>query len=272
MSKRFLVLIDFSSYSKDLLLFAHNWSIGMNAKILLVHVPVILKPVLTDPAAEREIATIEIRESLTKLKDFNMETLGTTKNIDFLVSDESLLLLLPRLLDEGSHNLIFVGLKGTGTLKKIFWGSTTVDIVTYINHTVVAVPKAISNLVPHTLYISINMKVPLNTPHLDHLLYFMDSLVKRIVFISIIDKEEHSDEEEYLKTLVEKYNPKVSSSYRIFEGNSPFKEVKTLMSGKTDSVLVIQRGSRSFLDQLFRKFLVNELVYDGNTPLIVLPE
>lgn len=36
-------------------------------------------------------------------------------------------------------------------------------------------------------------------------------------------------------------------------------------------MLVVQKGSRLLTDQLFRQFLINELVYEGQTPLIVLP-
>ena len=44
-----------------------------------------------------------------------------------------------------------------------------------------------------------------------------------------------------------------------------------VINNKIDEMLIVQKGSRLLTDQLFRRFLINELVYEGQTPLIVLP-
>lgn len=55
--------------------------------------------------------------------------------------------------------------------------------------------------------------------------------------------------------------------HRIYEGSN----IKDVINSKVDELLVVQKGSRLFSDHLFRKFMINELVYEGQTPMIVLP-
>ncbi|CAN5555666.1 hypothetical protein BH23BAC1_BH23BAC1_51610 [soil metagenome] len=273
MEKRFLVLIDFSTYSRDQLLLAHSWGIAIKAKLLLIHNFVVVRPALTDRQTEKEIAAYEKEKALTRLKEFAYETLGEVPNIEFFASEKNLLLLIPEFLSQEYDNLTFVGLKGTGPLKKIFWGSTTIDLIKNINHTVVAVPKHLSNYSPDKFYIALNRKFQLNTSELEYLLYLFGSQIKNMVFISVITElDDHSSTVKYLRALVDKYVKLKNSSYQVFEGENAFKEIKELMEKQSNAILLVQRGSRSLIDQIFRKFLVNELVYDGSIPLIVLPE
>lgn len=54
------------------------------------------------------------------------------------------------------------------------------------------------------------------------------------------------------------------------ENLTAFDLLKERVELTEDSFLVLQQGSRSLSDKLFRKFMVNELVFNAKTPLIVL--
>lgn len=56
---------------------------------------------------------------------------------------------------------------------------------------------------------------------------------------------------------------------QIYEGKNFFELLKERVKHTTDSFLLLQQGSRSLMDYLFRKFMINELVYNTQTPLIV---
>jgi hypothetical protein len=57
----------------------------------------------------------------------------------------------------------------------------------------------------------------------------------------------------------------------IYEGNNPFNDIKKVINNNNGQMLIVQKGSRLLTDHFFRKFLINELVYEGQTPLVVLP-
>ncbi|MNE57231.1 hypothetical protein D3C80_1521830 [compost metagenome] len=67
------------------------------------------------------------------------------------------------------------------------------------------------------------------------------------------------------------FSDRFNTDFAIYEGNNPFDDIKKIINNKNDEMLIVQKGSRHLTDQLFRKFLINELVYEGQTPLIVLP-
>jgi hypothetical protein len=152
-------------------------------------------------------------------------------------------------------------------------GSTTIDIVDNIQTPVVAIPKNLAVFTPTTFYVGITPKFLLNHSTFDYILHLFDSQIKNISFFSIItNQDDLSDTIEYLQSLVTKYNSMKNSSYKTYEGENAFTEIKKFMINQSDGILLVQRGSRSFLDQIFRKFLINDLVYDANVPLLVLPE
>ncbi|MBK7426529.1 MAG: hypothetical protein IPI60_05615 [Saprospiraceae bacterium] len=78
--------------------------------------------------------------------------------------------------------------------------------------------------------------------------------------------------EKELERLTALFKDRFNTSFEIYEGSNPFEDIKKVINNKIDEILIVQKkGSRLLTDQLFRKFLINELVYDAQTPLIVLP-
>ncbi|MDX5422676.1 MAG: universal stress protein [Hymenobacteraceae bacterium] len=272
MKTRFIVLIDFSSYSKFELQLAKCWGDAMGADLLLLHQPLVFAPALTDIETRDEIVQNEVEKATAKLRSFAGQHLENTSRVTYRVATEDLFLALSELLREHYYNLIFVGLKGTGLLKRIFLGSTAIKVIDQVNVPTVAVPRHPFNMSPESFYVGVNYRYPLNTEALDKLLSLFGDRIKNIKFISIItEKDSRKLAIEYLEDLEEQYGTQWNASYHTFEGDDAFYELKQYMNARTDGVLLVQRGTRSLTDQLFRRFFINELVYDASVPLIVLP-
>lgn len=60
--------------------------------------------------------------------------------VSYSVSESHIQVSLLNLLAEPFENLIFVGLKGSGLLKKIFLGSFAIQVIDNTNNIVVAMP------------------------------------------------------------------------------------------------------------------------------------
>lgn len=273
MKTRFIVLIDFSSYSKFELQLAKHWADSMAADVLLLHEPVVMAPALTDASTRNEIIGYETDKALNKLKAFTMQHLPDTRRISYRVAEDSLIISLQRLLSEYYYNVIFVGLKGTGFLKRIFMGSTAISVIDETNDVVVAVPRHSFNMSPDTLYISVYYKYRLNTAELDKVLQLFGDKIKHIRFLSVVAKKDSMKQTMgYLEELRKMYHGERDAHIEAFEGEDAFYTLKQYMNAHADGMLVVQKGSRSFTNQVFRRFLINELVYDASVPLIVLPQ
>jgi len=272
MKNRFIVLIDFSAYSEHLLRFAHEWSERVRAEMLLVHSTTTVAPVMTPHESKVGIADHAHRAALKKLKVFAEGVLPAEASFKRLVSEKHPVAILNPLLQEHFNNLVFLGLKGTGFLKKVFIGSQAVRIIDGIDNLIVAVPLNVDCCSPNAIHVAVQKSRPLNLFELNKFLKFAGEKADKIDFFSIITPDDDArSTEKYLKELAGLYSDKWDVSYEILKGPSALTGLKSVMSNRKNEFVVVQRGSRMFMQQLFRKYLINELVYEGHTPLIILP-
>lgn len=97
--------------------------------------------------------------------------------------------------------------------------------------------------------------------------------MRELEFISVITPDDKElDTLQYIQQLSEYYREKVpETTYKIFSGKNAFEEIRNFMPRDAKTFLVLQKGSRSLNDQVFRKFVANDLIYHGAIPLIILP-
>ncbi|MFP4089817.1 MAG: universal stress protein, partial [Cyclobacteriaceae bacterium] len=260
MVRRIVVLVDFSEYSEYQLLFAQKWAEMLNAEILLLHkmVPLYM-PSMADAETRDDMkaqARQEIQDDLQALRE---KHLSANVRVRFIITDMALSDAVQKLHDDRHDDIIFLGLKGGGLLKKIFIGSTTIHLIDQVNSLFVTVPKHKKVEVPEHLLVSVHYRYPLYEEKFDHVLRMLKEKLKMIKFISICsDADEKEATENYLKTLCDRFNPTLPSSYAIYPGKDAFSEIKRLAQEHQDWQLVIQRGSRAITDHFFRRFFINE--------------
>ncbi|MDR4504942.1 MAG: universal stress protein [Candidatus Scalindua sp.] len=272
MTKRFIILIDFSEYSSNLIKYACDWSKQVKAEILLIHQTTVLAPALTDNESRQHIAQLANDEALQKLKSLAKELIPNTFMVSYSVSESHLQFVLQKFLAEPFENLIFVGLKGTGLLKKIFLGSVALRVIDNTNNTVVAMPKEIDTFSHKKIFVAVTEKHPFSILELNNFLKFIDNQNTNITFFYLAKPNEKTiGIAKQLRELSEMFADRFDTDFAIFEGHNSFDDIKKVISNKTDEMLIVQKGSRHLTDQFFRKFLINDLIYEGRTPLIILP-
>ncbi len=272
MKKRFITLIDFSEYSSNLIKYACDWSKQANAELLLVHQSIVLAPALADNESRQQIAGQTNQDALHKLKTLAKKLIPPTVKVSFNVSESNLKLTLPKLLEEAFDNLIFAGIKGTGLLKKLFLGSVALQVIDNTKNCIVAMPNEIDTFSHEQIFVAVTEKHPLNVLELNKFLKFIDSKDTNITFFYLAKPNEKTKGiERHLNEIREMFSDRYNTSFAIYEGVNSFNDIKKVINNKIDEMLIVQKGSRHLTDQFFRRFLINELVYDGQTPLIVLP-
>lgn len=273
MKKRFIILVDFSESSENLLKYAYDWSKQVFAELLIVHQTIVLAPALAKNESREFISQHTNNEALIKLKELTKKALPRSAKVSYSVSNNHLQFTLKNHLAEPFNNLVFVGLKGTGLLKKIFIGSVAVQVIAKTKNIIIAMPKEISNFSHEKIFVAVSEKDPLNILELNNFLNFIEKDKTSITFFYLSKPSEKTrDIEKQLKDLAELFAHRFNTSYSIYQGNSSFTDIKKVINNKVDEILVVQKGSRHLTDQLFRKFMINELVFEGQTPLIILPK
>lgn len=272
MKKRFILLIDFSEYSSNLIKYACNWGKELNAEILLVHKTIVLTPAFTSDESKQQMVQHTNEEALQKLKNIAKEFIPPAIQVSFSVSENNLTITLTKLLAEPFDNLIFTGVKGTALLKQIFIGSTALQVIENVNSIIVAIPKEISVFSPHNIFIAVTEKHPFNILELKKILRFIEQKNTCITFFNLAKTTKRTKEiEKQLHDLSNLFAQEFNTKTAIYECNNPFDGIKKILNNKQEEMLIVQKGSRLMTDHFFRRFLINELVYEGQIPLIVLP-
>lgn len=274
MSVRFIVLIDMSDYASGLLKTAVSWSKVCSAELLLVHHISPLTPAMLEAADKEELSRIAEMNAEQNLKTWAQAQVGKELAMHYLVVEKDLGEAVNMLLAENYQQLVFLGLKGTGTLKKIFIGSVAVDIINEINNISIAIPKGIEEFSPVKIHVAVQPENPVNLLDFDKFLALTGSLITKIVFFSISnDQEDRHSIARYLAELSERYDGKQSraAGFELYESRRVFEDIKAIVKPGGQEFLVVQRGGRLFADLVFRKLLINELIYDARIPMVVLP-
>ncbi|AZZ59601.1 universal stress protein [Riemerella anatipestifer] len=272
MKKRIIVLVDFSEYSENLLKYASDWGSKVDVELVLVHQNNVLVPALADIQDRNKIIRNSNAEAFDKLRGFVKPIISSTLEVSYLASELDLQEILEKLLSEPYHNMILLGTKNAGILKKIFLGSKAVHIIDKIKNSVVVLPGEIDSFSVNRIFVAVKQKYPLNILELNHFLKFVNEKETQIVFFYIAKPEENVEEHKRnLEKLVELYAENYQADYAIYESNVPSEGIKKVINNNETEILVLQKGNRFVTDHIFRKFLVNELVYVGDIPLVVLP-
>ncbi|MBL1215477.1 MAG: universal stress protein [Ignavibacteriae bacterium] len=272
MKKRFIILIDFSEYSKNLLKYAYDWSKQVNAELLLVHQTTVMAPALIDSEIRKAITQHANEEAFIKLQKLAKEVLPPNVKVSYSVSENLLEFTLQKYLAEFFDHIIFVGLKGTGLLKQIFIGSVAVEVINKTKNIIVAMPKEIYKFSHEKIFVAVTEKHPLNISEFKNFLNFVDGGKTSITFFNLYKPSEKNENiQKQLEELSEMFANRFNTSIAVYRGDSSFVDIKKVINNKIDEILVVQKGSRHLTDQLFRKFFINELVFEGQTPLVVLP-
>jgi len=264
---RIIVLIDLSEYSENLISFALNFAKCMDAKVILVHQVLGMVPALADKESRNEIIRAEMEDAADHLSELAH---GKLEDDSLVISQQPVLKILNNLKSNAYNDWVFAGLKGTGLLKRLFIGSTTLSIINESDLLTVAVPVSSVISVPKKLVVGVTHRFPLNKPQFEILLSALAQHIRGVEFFTILPDDEDEDvAQNYLLSLQSEYSA-YNSSIFLTKGTDKFDALKSHVQQAEQCFLVLQQGSRSLMDELFRKFMINELVYSGSIPLIVL--
>lgn len=274
MTRRCIVLIDFSEHSENLLKYAYGISSQIGAELTLLHkTDVVISGRLADSKRD-ELEQRTISETEEKLRDFTIAALGEIPaNFAFkVVYDNDLSSTLSDMQDGSFNNLVFIGLKGTGLLKKIFIGSVAVDVIENTDCTVVAIPMSSVQAYPTKLLVGVDNEYPLNINALKRLLEFRETKTPDIQFFTFVSGSENaSSTEEHLRELSAEFSQITPTNYLIYRSENTLPEIQKIMNSVPDSILVLQKGMRISKDQVQKQAFINDLIFEGKTPLIILP-
>ncbi|WP_439484043.1 hypothetical protein [Cyclobacterium plantarum] len=268
--KKLIVLIDFSPYTPTIIKVAYEWQNSYGVSLQFINQIPGLVPTLANSPGKEQVIAFEKQEADKKFSEELMKLALPREKAEFLAIDSSIIHFLEN--ETSLDDILLLGLKGTGFLKKFLIGSTATNIINHLNRLIIALPKSIEQALPKRLALASHANFPFNEPALTQLLNTIGNSIGEIELLTILSETDDKTESEvYLNALKEKLDDKYQCLVKIYEGTDAFKVIKKRYSEFPDDYLVLQKGSRTLNDKLFRHFFINDLVHEGATPLIILP-
>ncbi len=265
---RIIALADTSPYADDVLRMALDLSRWSGGELLVLSEAEVLMPGLLDNEAKaraKETALEVAREALAQ----RVAALGASPQVRVMESG---------LLDEAraampDKGFFVAGIKGSGILRRIFIGSTVVKLIERSTVPVVAVPRGQRVTTPLHLYVAVAPDAPFDPEPVRDLVASFGGNVGLVTFFSVADLDAKAQELALagLKMAEAECALAQPTLVQVLPGEIGLAGLKEHAADDPHALLVLRRGGRELVDQLFRRYFINELVYDARVPLVVLP-
>ena len=272
MKSRLVVLIDFSPQNEIIVKLAKRWSEIINAEILLIHHVTYAVPALADSESRMKIIQYEKGKAIAELNKLIQKHFDRNNSVDYEIFEKNLIPSLKNMLGKKYQDIVMLATEGSGIFKKYFMGSTALKIIDDLNWQTIAVPPDFETHFPQSLTVAVTHKYPLNKNAFYNFLGVIKNFIEQVHFISVVTPADNLKKtHEYLVNLSQECKHNIPCTYDLFEGESAFGEISKFVHENPHTMLVVQKGSRTISDHLFRKFLINDMVHDSSLPLIIIP-
>lgn len=265
---RIITMIDFSDGSENLVEFTLKLAFTINAKLVFVHQVDRMVPALADQSSMNQIHKLEIKETIEKLKNLTKGRIYDSESL--IASPKSIHSILADMQSDYYTDWVIGGLKKRSLIKQVLIGSTLVKVLEYSDLITLAIPLGKPVLIPEKLLIAVTSKYPLNEPQLSTILSAFKASVNKVSFFTILQEDDDDeDEKKHLAELQKKY-AEYNPSTTLLKGKNFVLELKKLVENSENSFVLLQEGSRTLIDEIFRKYQTTKIIHTGNIPLIIL--
>lgn len=265
---RITALVDASPYADDVLRMAQDLSRWTGSPWQVLSQAEVLMPGLLDNAAKASAKADALARVHTQLAEA-VRDMDPPPHMQVVDSD-----VLDAALETTPAPGFFVaGLKGSGILRRIFIGSTVVKLIERSPVPVFAVPRGERLQAPLHLYVGVAPGAPFEGAPLRELVARFGANVGLVTLFSVVAEGEKETQaaHDHLRQVETDLALQVPTMVQLLPGAVGLAGLKEHAATDPHALLVLRRGGRELTDQLFRRYFINELVYDARVPLVVLP-
>lgn len=264
-----LSLVDFSEYTDTMLRYTRSFSDYLDAEVVLIHQLPGIVPARASANVRDQFYKNEREETYERLVELAGPLFGTMPAM--VASEKMLTDTLHNLENTAYYNWLFIGIKGTSFFEQLLLGSKAVEVIEESRFVSIAVPLGKNLCFPKELVVAVDPDTPFDSTHLKTVLSQLPEGISNIAFLSITPDDENENAIRNTLGEIAAGFEGYHTSVLVFHSGNEIKEIERYMNDRADSYLVLQAGDPETHDFIFKKGLVNELVYKSVVPMIVLP-
>lgn len=214
-------------------------------------------------------------ESLTGLERLKERIINEQNNVNHyfetISSFNSLVSEIKKIIDTYAIDLIVMGTKGLTNAKKVLLGSNAIHVLKNASCPVLTIPSNFTYEAPKELLFPTDYKIDYEVNLLKPVLEIATKFNSRIHIIHVMLKEELSQVQKDKKAILAGYFKKPASLFHEIDNENIADAVKNYQLRAKINLLIMINNRHLFLEKLFFKDKINQIMLHLNIPFLVLP-
>lgn len=193
-------------------------------------------------------------------------------NIDSRIG--SFVPLIPKVANDCNSNMIVMGTKGASSIKEIFIGSNTLEVIQTTKCPVLAIPEHAEKFNIKKIAMATDLRKVNNTERLKVLFKLAKVANAPIEFVNVERKQDESYAEEKAKQAawLEEMAGDISTSIHFVTNEDIIDGLSDYINDKQPDMVAMLSRKHSLFERIFTKSITNKLSFRTEIPLLVMDE
>ncbi len=182
--------------------------------------------------------------------------------------------LIPKVAEDKRTNLIVMGTKGASSIKEIFIGSNTLEVIQTTKCPVLAIPENAEIKEIKKIAMATDLK-KLNDPIQMEVLFKLARITNApIEFVNVVRQQDESIAEEKAKqaSLLEEMAGDIPTSIHFSSNEDIIDGLSNYINDKQPDLFAMLARKHSLFERIFTKSITNKLSFRTEIPLLVMDE
>ena len=207
------------------------------------------------------------KEALAKEKYKTLKITITSRSGNFIS-------LIPNVADEFKSDLIVMGTKGANSLKEIFIGTNTLEVIQSTKIPILTVPEKAKNNKVDKIAMAVDLKKIKDPEQLRPLLEMAKICRASIEFVHVMHPDDQDSTKDRFNQIMflEKFASQASSNIHIITDTDIIEGLSRYVATEKPDMLAMLSRKHTLFDRLFSESLTNKLSFRSEIPLLVMDE
>jgi len=207
------------------------------------------------------------KEALSNQKYKNLKITITSRSGSFIS-------LIPKVADEFKSDLIVMGTKGTNSLKEIFIGTNTLEVIQNTEIPILTVPEEAKNSKVDKIAMAVDLKKIKDPQQLRPLLEMAKICRASIEFVHVMHPDDQDSTQDRFNQIMflEKFASETPSNIHIITDADIIEGLSRYIASEKPDMLAMLSRKHTLFDRLFSQSLTNKLSFRSEIPLLVMDE
>ncbi|MAY84922.1 MAG: hypothetical protein CMP59_12395 [Flavobacteriales bacterium] len=218
------------------------------------------------------------KDSLEELEKIKKRILADDRYKDLKINIDSrvgsFVPLIPKVANDCSTNMIVMGTKGASSIKEMFIGSNTLEVIQTTHCPVLAIPENAEEVKINKIAMATDL-LKVNSPERLNVLFKLAKITGApIEFVNVVRKQDESFSEEKTKqaALLEEMAGDIPTSIHFTSNEDIIDGLSEYINEKKPDLVAMLSRKHSLFERIFNKSITNKLSFRTEIPLLVIDE